>query len=516
MTQATVIGVEQLAKEGQNDPRYSHSEGRRRRLLCCPGRFVNGGVFLFVALIIYQVWKSCLVVPIPEGDQLYFYPIYLSVANLQGLENPLLSPLEVGEKPDRPGAGRLVWHGWLQPSLQGQLARLFGADIRGALLADTVVIGVALLFFSIASQRLGSWIPHYAALPIVFTSFVASEGRPELLAGALLLIWVVAHELRTTIHYRIVASSAALAALAITQPTVAILASSAYLIVILCQNGPLGFIAWLSANVLAAVFGLIVTEVFYPYGVLEWLEGMLQMARFGAQRNDTGGVIEYFLLNIFRPLHGLILLSCAEVGVRYLGKVGPKVLVLTAAGILVMLSWYFAFRAAAANYNIMCFVPVALLFIGRSARNATLLSRATLTVVACASLGPMCLTVYSAFWGKSRSQFANYIDDVALNKGRRTIQVDLPLLVSAVPFARWPEYSYFREIHECQEQSIVIIKQVNSASFSPPLVSGCKLIRNDFASRPLSVSPWVRLPVPKAYNSATYMSATTLEGSPQP
>jgi hypothetical protein len=48
-------------------------------------------IFFFLDLI-----KSLWVIPIPDGDAIFFYPIYLSVANDGALSNPLIPPIAFG------------------------------------------------------------------------------------------------------------------------------------------------------------------------------------------------------------------------------------------------------------------------------------------------------------------------------------------------------------------------------------------------------------------------------------
>src|SRR5262245_33038337 len=98
-----------------------------------------------------DIWRALSVTPIPDGDALFFYPVYLSVARGNGLANPLVSPLaDTG--------GPYVWHGWLQPLLLGRVASLLGGQMPGVLLSETAakMMGLAIYLRWVRTTTLAS------------------------------------------------------------------------------------------------------------------------------------------------------------------------------------------------------------------------------------------------------------------------------------------------------------------------------------------------------------------------
>ena len=95
-------------------------------------------------LIIYQFWRSAAVLPIPDGDSIYFYPVALSLAHGRGLVNPWILPIAI---PGSGPGGPLIWHGWLTTLLLGRGAELIGSDIRAVLYVSPSLSFWDLLFF---------------------------------------------------------------------------------------------------------------------------------------------------------------------------------------------------------------------------------------------------------------------------------------------------------------------------------------------------------------------------------
>src|SRR5215813_5988609 len=107
---------------------------------------------LLAIFFLLDLIKSSCVIPIPSGDAIHFYPIYLSVANNGALSNPLISPIVAGGG-FAAGGGPLTWHGWLQPMLLGYLTKLFGGGMSAALLTETIVKQIGLFIYVAAVWR---------------------------------------------------------------------------------------------------------------------------------------------------------------------------------------------------------------------------------------------------------------------------------------------------------------------------------------------------------------------------
>jgi hypothetical protein len=468
-----------------------------------PGlKFVAPSVLCCI-LICYGIWKSLVVIPIPDGDQLYFYPIYLSVANVGKLENPFRSPLQPQNIPSSPDQTRLTWHGWLQPYLFGFLMKGLASDIRSALLVESAAIAIGLGLFLISGGRRLSTTT--ASIPIVFTSLVASEGRPELLACLLILAGLAIDRFCSSARVRTCTAGVVLGLIAVTQPTIAILGSIILLAILLYRyDDRLAITSWILSNALAALLMGILLAALYPYPISEWISGLLQMGRLGAERRDTGEVLRYFIANPLRPGHGVVLLLAVGAfcwDLRLKGRLRPTLAF--AMGLSLVSIWYFACRAAAANYNAMCFVPAALVVVSYAVKlrwaNALILTISALSIV------PIILTVYSEYYGAPRDEVRARI--AALIEQGFTVQLDLPLLVGGVPFEEWKNLAVNPGDAQCvRAGERLLLKQANTGLFDPAKPSGCKLIEDGFAKAPFSTL-W-SMPVPKAYNFAEYARQT--------
>jgi hypothetical protein len=225
-------------------------------------------------------------------------------------------------------------------------------------------------------------------------------------------------------------------------------------------------------------------------------------------RSDFNGVLSYFFLNPVRPMHGIVL-ALAAVGlvdciVRE-RKRSPSIIfaIATSAGLV----WYTSVRAPAANYNAMAFVPCALAILYRTTLSVSGAPMASVgwactSGVAMLSVVPVLLSCYAAAFGATREQFHETV--VAMED--RSLAVDMPLLVGAVPFRQWKLVQPLRtERPSCRGgPELVIMKQANTGLFEPRELPGCKVLLNMFAHKSDIGPAWWPFPAPKAYNFAVY------------
>jgi hypothetical protein len=145
----------------------------------------------------------------------------------------------------------------------------------------------------------------------------------------------------------------------ITQPTVAAISSGLFMVVLLLTYSIGEAIkVWVIANSCALLAIVATTNLFYPFGILEWIDGLLRQATVAAARRDTDGFFRYWIVSRERPLHGVILIVAATaLGwatlMRGMRSGAAIVYCLTIAFV-----WYVSVRIPATSYNAMAFVPV--------------------------------------------------------------------------------------------------------------------------------------------------------------
>jgi hypothetical protein len=493
----------------------------RRRAWRFPYLMIVEGFLLF-GVLVFEIYRSLKVLPLPDGDQLAFYPVYLEVAHTGELRHAFYSPI-TDQFP-----APMNWHGWLAPWLLGHVARLLGGDIVSVLQTEAIFIAAGLALF-FAAQRTREEVPPLLIVLgglIVAASLSAAKGRPELLAGFILLGWYVA---QSHVHRdlpRCAITGIALGVLGSTQPTVAALFSLFVLAYATLHRHPVAeFARWLSANLLAAVIVAAGAELVFPNGLLFWLTGLAKHAAVvGTRPISLAGVPQYFLFAPERFMHGLVLLIAAFSVAAWLLKTRRiSITSLATMAVCLFAAWYFGVRLPPTAYNLLVFVPLAvclLLRLGVLQRLAApaaafpaanrLGARLVLTAAALSLPMQMAVTGFNDRYGVSRDEFQAMIDRISSNRSR--IVIDPSLLVGAVPFEKWPSMRPWRPqglVAQdagpiCGPQDVVIVKQANSGQTAPPRIQGCRLSADTFT--PIRVRFFGKdlVLIPKAYQYALF------------
>jgi hypothetical protein len=470
-------------------------------------------VFLFwpVLLAIFflmDLIKSLCIIPIPDGDTTFFYPIYLSVANNGALSNPLISPIAVG-------GGPLTWHGWFQPMLLGYATKLFGGGMSGALLSETIVKQIGLLIYLAVvwrSRRAEDLVAIFGSI-IIYVSLTASQGRPELLASVLLLGWWFVDGGCANLHLRALVAGVFLALIGITQPTVAAVSSGLFMVsLLLTYSIPEALKVWVIANSCALLIVIVMTSLFYPFGILTWLDGLVRHAAVVAGRTDRGGFFRYWILSRERPLLGIIVIvAAAALGwaslVRGMRSGAPIVYCLTLG-----FAWYVSVRIPALVYNAMAFVPVLVaLGVNRLAREQRPAWRLVLSVglgaLAASSIAAIVVTATSLLDRRDAASAYRYLQSLS---EENNVAIALPpaFLIGVVPFSEWKRYRLSFDVGWCplDGKVLAVQQQANSGLFVPRILKGCDLIANTFAN-PIDIYGW-RIPlVPQSYGYAVYQTS---------
>jgi hypothetical protein len=477
-----------------------NSRGRRQRLW----RVSTIWAALIAALFLVDLWKAFSVLPIPDFDSRYFYPIYLSVAHHAGLENPFLSPIAQG-------GGPLTWHGWLQPLILGYSTMLFGLGMTGALISESLIkfAGLFIFFAWMKSIKQETKLAALLGLVIVYVALTASQGRPELLAAVLLLAWGFADRQCTMPTSRIAVAGTSLGLLAVTQPTVAGL-SSVFWLVVLLRDKSLRDVAklWIGANVIALCGLVLLTLLFYPYSLIDWISGLFQQANAIVTRTEKGDFLKLWFLNQLKPLHGLIIIAAAVTSGAEIVRRGSWIAIIAFGGAMLIL-WYMSARNPHLQYNAEAFVPL-LVAVGvtRLPEYSAFVRRGLLICGYSAAIASLLAIVGTLNSLRGEDRNALYARLQELDQPiERSIVLSAPLLVGAVPFEKWSRYVLADVVERCPAtpNTLVLVQQANSGAFEAPKLAGCRVIEDNFAER-ASIVGW-RSPVdlvPRSYGFALY------------
>jgi hypothetical protein len=472
---------------------------------------------LLLVVLAFEVFRSWTVLPLPDGDQLVFYPLYLEVAHTGELSHRFYSPIAHGFP------APMNWHGWLQPWLLGHITRLLGGDISAALLSEAIFIVGGLALFIVA-QKPAAKVPPLLVIVggmAVAASLSGAKGRPELLAGFVMLGWYALHSRIDKNPAKVLVTGVALGALGSIHPTVAFLFSLFLFAYAMVQRHPFpAFGRWLSANLLAAVLVALGAALVVPGGLVSWLTGLAEHAAVtGARPASILGAHHYLLLSTDRFMHGLILLVATLYVLAWLFRTGKaSVASLAAIAICLCAAWYFGVRLPPTAYNLLVFVPLAVCLLLRLPDLPRLANRAIVTsVVAAAALGlplQMAATAFSHWYGVSRGEFSATFERIAASR----IIIDPSLLVGAIPFEKWQSLRPWRQgatnlgdadVRDpgprCAPDSVVITKQANTGLLTPQQpVPGCGLLAETFRSVRISLLGKELILIPKAYQYAIF------------
>ena len=456
----------------------------------------------FFPLILIDYLKILYGVYLPDGDALYFYPIYISFANNYELANPFMSPIQEG-------GGPLTWHGWLQPMLLGQMARFIGGDFFGARFSEILIKYIGLFFFIISCNSVmdKNKFLVYCGLVIAYVAFDSFLGRPELLSALIILVWLYFYRLSTSWWSGAFLSGITLGLIAITQPTVAGLSMC---MLFFWKLDTLSFnrkiILTMGVIVLLSLFiSISMTVIFYPYHMHDLLMGIMQHAALLKARGDTDKFLSYWFLSPTRPMHGLIIfVSVYIIGAGVLKK-SYNFLTVLAFIMLLFIIWYFSIRIPAANYNVMAFVPIfVILGVLHIAKNGAFSAVANFfgACVFVSSFAAILISYYTTIDSFSISDLRKQLSKY----GHEKIEVPLPFLIGAVPFSDWQRFVVLKDEESCpfDFDTITLRQQANKGSGVPVVISNCILLENNFKVHLQLLGQRV-LPSPKDYRNSSYV-----------
>ena len=471
------------------------------------------GLWFVVVILLcpYLLLKATQVLPIPDGDSIAFYPVYISIANGDGFEHPFYYP---SSDPIAVDAGPYPFksHGWLSPFVVGNLAGLFGGEIGDVVFVEILLALFGLLAFFYCLSRSGlknKWLGLMCGA-VVFTSLDARFGRPDLLASVFLLIWLAfgINWRESLLENRFMPICGCfLGLIAITQPAAAVLSSLMFLLLLVVVRPSTSIFQllrlWVLSNTCALGLALGLTMSFYGYPASEWIEGILHTATLIADRDPHNEWLKYYILSPWEIGHGFLLLlagGCVLASIRINDGVAWFMFLL-----IISWSWYMGLRIPSTSYNLLMFVPVllaiAVLFAWDArVQNQTLktVTYVVMLIVAPFSLVPMGVVAHSYIVGLERTKAIAALEKHVITYQRKMV-VPTNLFVGAFSSRALPYISLGNPVCENKGTDIVLT-QANTGLVSPVCPLGSMIFKNHFSSTYFSVFGISKNVVPKGYN----------------
>lgn len=295
------------------------------------------------------------------SDHAYFLPASWWFASGGRLANPWMQP----------GFDRVLdWHGFVQPWLIGEGARLLGGGWTGVRLALDLTAAATILTVPFVARALGV-TPWRAAVAVVVTValMLDARSRPEVLATLeTVLLVLLTRDFATTYPVawgRAAAIGILCGLLALTHPVAAVFACLAVdgtLVVLSVERRPpVGRLLGLPA-VMGVAFAATLAALFvfvFDDRISVWLDGMARAGAITFARTDTTGFARYYLANRFLPgfavvlVPALLVLWALRTPPATVRSVWPRRVVLVVIGLAA--AWMvqrFALRIPATYYNV--------------------------------------------------------------------------------------------------------------------------------------------------------------------
>jgi hypothetical protein len=303
---------------------------------------------------------SLEMLPLHYGDAEYFMAPVVNYAAGKGLVNPWYVLRD-------PQGGRMVWHGYLMPQLYGTL--LWKASYPALVLLQgfvaILVLSVSALLFYAVSARPGRVTPTALAatgiLMLIGLLPPLLGGRPEPLA-TLLLVSVVLVLMRTPLRHQWWIIAAALSLAAAITPAAGVI-SALVAAVYYYWVFPPRQARWtlLATGILAAAGLAAVTAAVCPFGLVEWLKGILR--HFSQLDFEYQPLLRIWFFQSHMFAYGIWLLAAlVAAGILAREKLRSAAIPagLVVFGLLLLaVCWRLGIWTAGRNYNLLTFAPLA-------------------------------------------------------------------------------------------------------------------------------------------------------------
>ncbi len=474
--------------------------------------------FLGLALLVVAVTFSIQLrlshghLPVPAGDAFWFYPVAKDYALHRVLANPFESPLSATDF-------RFRWHGWTYPYVLAWLSAtlrwpLFTCDLLFVGFNTAFALLLLGVFIRFEYESPKNLIGLALVLPPLYLYCLGMAGRPELLALPLVIAIVISTS--KWLHrpmLLILTCGSSFGLLMCTQPTVCILAALLWVSYVIAVLPPRDLLPCLTGiMVLSLTLSAVLTQLVFPYGLLDWLSGLAAHARILSSRSKAESFVEYFLFNLRQPLAGLWIALFIGASYRLARsrsvpgvQAGPLTWVML--GGVAAFSWFVGVRLPQTSYNLFLFIPLMMVIVVAAALrfDHAIGIWSVLLVLSIAALLSLSRLVVEGIWSKQHgTSYAHFRTDVlARIPPGATVAVHNSFVIALMDAN--PPFTIRRLELARTTCDYLIEAQANSGRLSPPTLRGFTLIQDTYARRPLRILGVTVLNTPKAYNFALYV-----------
>src|SRR5579872_5823080 len=473
-------------------------------------------VFILGAVIMAM---SDRLLPLQVGDPSYFMPYAINYAAGEGLYNSV----STWSFSDPTGAGRLS-HGYLQAMLYGTLLwqpsyrALF--LIQGFVAVVTVVLTSVLFSSMIASSAINfRWATLIGAV-LMLTGLVPLllSGRPEPLVTLFYLLTVLVL-VRVPTRYQFIPLGAGLLCVGITSPVGAILGgllTGAYFS--FGDQFRVAAMKYAATMTIAGVGIALTTHFVFPFGLEEWIAGMLHGTKFLNDFNASR--LEYWFLNPRTFMLGALFIASLGSGLMLLYRNGSRVqcpIGLVVFGLaFAAASWRFAIWVSARNYNLFPFAPLACLPIlavisgsqwpapGSDRQVDSALRYGLLLLAALPAIGTARLFLHCAISSRDGLDYAaarQIVDELRRNNSRIGLSTGLFALAEDQQGIDYFEVSDFSDGNvKSLASDVLVLQQSKTGTTVPPALDGYILESDYFLHHTEKVLGVPVAITPEAYN----------------
>ena len=432
-----------------------------------------------------------------------------------------------------------VPHGYLYQITLATLSSVLG--YKGVYISNLILfVTYVTLFLALCSIAPVNRIVAFCALILSIWFVGPSTFRPELFAANLILVWILA---MICVEYsgrnilKSVLSACALALLAVTQPTIALLSAAIFCYWMIYDRGS-SALASIALIATLAILGTVAITELIVGSFLTWIEGVFAHGQNILAGKSLGDLpllsVELLWIGIV-PAAFLVIYAHAK-KLALMENMAPKVL-LTGAGVtfIVIFSFfqfvYFprsldeAFNGP--HYFIQLFVPICIVLLWRMVNEMNPYARATIILL-------LFFPIVGAGIQVAKDGLVTAIDLIRTDSvsfievqpkinsliGRETVAVDA-LFVPAIegdakkllvgifkttPFLEG-EVSDIWGQERAKDACVIIIKQSNTSLERPPNIPNFIMTESTFSS-PLRLFGHTFYRTPKGYNYAVYHRLT--------
>ena len=473
---------------------------------------------LLPSLLLLELFLSYHSIPIPLGDQLYFYPAALYQRHFGLLLNPIRNVA---------GEVELVWHGWLHPVLYSHLSPTDG--LNGILISEDLLVVATLLLFFLGLHR-SNGLSLASILMYCFgclTLLLANNGRPEMLVCLLLLLWMHTRNwLVTRINLRMLLDGAFAGCIFAANPNCAVIVAVLMMLRIAhtSYEKRWSILKYCSLYILSSALTVfLLCQLLYSFSLLDWLHGLYTNLTVVVELQSSSDSFGYYyfynlkyplLIGWFMPLAICLQQSLIQIKTQ-------KMLLLMSLPLIAFLIWFTFLRTPERSYYLVAFAPACTIATCEILKHWSLPMRKSVQIamiVLClfTSLGLLrrfSKGVLSYAYGVSIAEASSQVVPQYEQLGER-LGLSHPLGIAL--FGSPPQKEIMRKILVAppfelavkSSKDTIVLAQPSSGQHTAPTLNGFQLTEDRFYRGPKSFAGIQLFNTPNSYNYAVYRRQT--------